>query len=81
MVRGYQVFLSPLKVILGTRTCCRFTPTCSQYAIEALEAHGVVRGLYLGARRVLRCHPWGGMGYDPVPSRNKTGGRKNKPVK
>lgn len=46
---------------------CRFTPTCSQYAIEALKKHGPIKGLYLAIRRILRCHPWGGSGYDPVP--------------
>ncbi|MFA6872373.1 MAG: membrane protein insertion efficiency factor YidD [Bacteroidaceae bacterium] len=46
---------------------CRFTPTCSQYAIEALKKHGPFRGFYLSIRRILRCHPWGGSGYDPVP--------------
>ena len=62
-VKLYQKFISPLK-----RTpCCRFTPTCSQYAIEAIEKHGPVKGLYLAVRRILRCHPWGGHGYDPVP--------------
>lgn len=47
--------------------CCRFTPTCSQYAIEALKKHGPFYGTYLAIRRILRCHPWGGSGYDPVP--------------
>jgi putative membrane protein insertion efficiency factor len=46
---------------------CRFTPTCSQYAIEAIRKHGAFKGLYLAVRRILRCHPWGGSGYDPVP--------------
>ncbi|MBD5271074.1 MAG: membrane protein insertion efficiency factor YidD [Bacteroides sp.] len=46
---------------------CRFTPTCSQYAIEAIERHGVAKGLWLALRRLLRCHPWGSSGYDPVP--------------
>ena len=46
---------------------CRYTPTCSQYAIEALQKHGPLKGLYLAVRRILRCHPWGGHGYDPVP--------------
>lgn len=65
-VRGYQVFLSPF---FGGR--CRYVPSCSQYAIEALRVHGAVRGAVLAAWRVLRCHPWGGHGYDPVPPRRK----------
>ena len=62
MVRAYQVTVSPL---LGP--CCRYAPSCSAYAIEALEVHGVVRGLVLAAWRVLRCHPFAEGGYDPVP--------------
>ena len=58
----YQRFISPM-----TPPSCRFTPTCSQYAIEALQKHGPLKGLYLAIRRILRCHPWGGHGYDPVP--------------
>lgn len=61
-VRGYQLLLSPL---LGNN--CRFQPTCSQYCIEAIERHGVLRGGWLALRRIGRCHPWGGSGYDPVP--------------
>ena len=61
-IRFYQRFISPL-----TPPSCRFTPTCSQYALEALRKHGPLRGLYLAVRRILRCHPWGGSGYDPVP--------------
>ena len=61
-IRFYQRFISPL-----TPPSCRFTPTCSQYAVEALRKHGPVKGLYLAIRRILRCHPWGGYGYDPVP--------------
>jgi len=61
-IRGYRLAISPL---LGTN--CRFTPSCSAYAIEAIERHGAVRGAWLAARRLARCHPWGGAGYDPVP--------------
>ena len=61
-IRFYQRFISPL-----TPPSCRFTPTCSQYAIEALRKYGPFRGLWLAVRRLLRCHPWGGSGYDPVP--------------
>lgn len=63
LIRFYQVCLSPLK---GTSSC-RFTPTCSQYALEAFRKHGVFKGAWLSIRRILRCHPWGGSGYDPVP--------------
>ena len=58
----YQKIISPL-----TPPSCRFTPTCSEYARQALLKHGPVKGLYLAVRRLLRCHPWGGSGYDPVP--------------
>jgi putative membrane protein insertion efficiency factor len=61
-IRLYQICISPL-----LPPSCRFTPTCSQYAIEALRKHGPVRGLWLTIKRLLRCHPWGGSGYDPVP--------------
>jgi len=62
LVRGYRYLLSPW---WGRQ--CRFNPTCSEYAIEALERHGAARGAWLALRRVLRCHPWGGGGFDPVP--------------
>lgn len=62
LVRFYQLCISPLKP-----PSCRFTPTCSQYAIEALRKYGPIKGVYLTIRRLLRCHPWGGSGYDPVP--------------
>ncbi len=62
LIRFYQVAISPLKP-----PSCRFTPTCSQYAIEAIKKYGPFKGLYLAIRRILRCHPWGGSGYDPVP--------------
>ena len=62
LVRAYQVGISPL-----TGGACRFSPSCSVYAIEAIEMHGAARGLWLALRRVARCHPWGGFGHDPVP--------------
>ncbi len=61
-VRFYQYFISP---ILGIN--CRFTPTCSTYSIEAIQKYGASRGTWLTLRRILRCHPWGGHGHDPVP--------------
>lgn len=68
LIRFYQFFVSPLKLFFtGSRSCCRYTPTCSGYAIEALQVHGVFKGGWLAFRRILRCHPWGGSGYDPVP--------------
>ena len=61
-IRIYRRYISPL-----TPPACRFTPTCSQYAMEAIQKHGPIKGLYLAVSRILRCHPWGGSGYDPVP--------------
>ena len=61
-IRVYRNFISHL-----TTPSCRFVPTWSQYAIEAIQKHGPFKGLYLTVRRLLRCHPWGGSGYDPVP--------------
>jgi putative membrane protein insertion efficiency factor len=63
MVRGYRLLLSPW---LGSQ--CRFEPTCSAYALDALQVHGAAGGSYLAARRLLRCHPWCAGGHDPVPS-------------
>ena len=62
MVRVYQFFISPFFVI-----SCRFSPSCSNYAIEAVEKHGVLRGLWLSTKRIARCHPWNKGGVDPVP--------------
>ena len=66
LVRFYQKFLSPL-----CGGCCRFRPTCSQYMIEALQKHGPLKGLFLGIKRILKCHPWGGEGFDPVPDKKE----------
>lgn len=64
LIRAYQWLLSPW---LGNN--CRYLPTCSEYAIEAIRAHGLLRGAWLATRRIGRCHPWGGAGHDPVPPR------------
>lgn len=61
-IRFYQRFISPL-----TPPTCRFTPTCSNYAIQAIRKHGPFKGVALAVWRILRCNPWGGSGYDPVP--------------
>ena len=61
-IRFYQKYISPL-----TPPTCRFTPSCSQYAIEAIRKHGPFKGFALAVWRILRCNPWGGSGYDPVP--------------
>ena len=65
MIRAYQVVVSPW---LGPR--CRFHPSCSQYALDALDAHGTLRGTWLAIKRLARCHPFTPGGYDPVPPRN-----------
>ncbi|OYU95833.1 MAG: membrane protein insertion efficiency factor YidD [Bacteroidetes bacterium B1(2017)] len=62
LIRVYQLVLSPM-----LPNACRYTPTCSAYAIEAIQKHGVIKGIFLGAKRIGRCHPWGGHGHDPVP--------------
>ena len=62
LIKLYQWIISPW---IGPK--CRFTPTCSQYAIEALKKHGLLKGTWLAVKRISRCHPWGGHGYDPVP--------------
>lgn len=63
LVRAYQY------VLRGRPSPCRFQPTCSSYALEAYEIHGATRGSWFTLRRILRCHPWGGHGWDPVPER------------
>src|SRR5208283_5340076 len=76
-IRAYQVAISPAQVFLfGPAGGCRFTPTCSQYAVDAIHARGVLAGGALAARRICRCHPWGGCGHDPVPG--KVEGKRQK---
>lgn len=70
-VRAYRLLLSPW---IGHG--CRFQPTCSVYALEALERHGALRGTALMLRRIGRCHPWGGSGYDPVPPGRRDGAKR-----
>ena len=66
LVRAYQVTLSPL-----FSGCCRFEPSCSNYMIEAIQVHGALKGTLLGIWRLLRCHPFGKSGYDPVPVKGR----------
>ncbi len=61
-IRFYQLAISPM-----LPSSCRYTPTCSQYSIEAIKKHGPLKGLWLSIKRILSCNPWGGSGYDPVP--------------
>lgn len=61
LIKFYQFFISP---ILGLN--CRFSPTCSNYALESLKKHGLILGTYYSLRRISKCHPWGGSGHDPV---------------
>ena len=63
LIRFYQICISPLK----PTPSCRFTPTCSQYALEAVRKYGPLKGGWMAIKRIARCHPWGGSGYDPVP--------------
>jgi uncharacterized protein len=74
LVKFYQYSISPL-----IPRSCRHVPTCSQYTIEALKIHGPLKGLYLGIHRILRCHPWGTHGYDPVPPKGEWR-KKNSPT-
>jgi putative membrane protein insertion efficiency factor len=62
VIRAYQLGISPLLL-----PSCRYLPSCSDYAAEAIATHGTARGFWLALKRLLRCHPWGGSGYDPVP--------------
>lgn len=62
LIRLYQVVISPL-----TPATCRFDPTCSHYSVEAIQKHGILKGIWLSIKRISKCHPWGKSGYDPVP--------------
>ena len=64
LIRFYQVAISPY-----IPASCRYSPTCSHYAIEALEVHGLFKGSWIAIKRISKCHPWGGKGYDPVPEK------------
>lgn len=64
LVRMYQTCISPF---IGGRAACRFTPTCSEYTKQAIEKYGAIRGTWLGIKRISRCRPGGGFGYDPIP--------------
>jgi putative membrane protein insertion efficiency factor len=66
LIKGYQIFISPL-----LPSSCRYAPTCSHYAVEALQTHGILKGGWMAAKRIASCNPWGGSGYDPVPPKKK----------
>ena len=66
IIKLYQMIISP---ILGSN--CRYMPTCSEYTIDSLKTFGILKGLYLSIKRISKCHPWGGQGYDPISIKNK----------
>jgi len=79
IIRGYQILIRPILHAVGGPNCgCRYSPSCSHYFLEAVETHGALKGSYLGIRRILRCHPWGGCGYDPVPSTEESNSSSQK---
>jgi uncharacterized protein len=81
-IRTYQWTISPaLTLFFGPAGGCRFTPTCSQYVLDAVREHGALAGAALTARRICRCHPLGGCGYDPVPERKPFGALKREALK
>jgi len=65
-IKLYQLFISPI-----LKSNCRYLPTCSEYSIESLKEHGIIRGVFLSIKRIMHCHPYGGDGYDPVPKKIK----------
>lgn len=72
LVRVYQVVISPIMP-----SSCRYQPTCSHYTVAALQTHGLLRGGWLSIKRIASCHPWGGSGYDPVPTKDEIKQSKN----
>ena len=68
IIKAYQLLLSPI-----LKTNCRYLPTCSEYSLESFRVHGLFKGFYLSSKRILRCHPFGKYGYDPVPKNTKKG--------
>jgi putative membrane protein insertion efficiency factor len=66
LIRLYQLVISPI-----TPACCRFYPSCSEYAIEAIKSYGIYQGVWLAVRRILKCNPYGGAGLDPVPTKGE----------
>ena len=66
IIKLYQIIISP---VLGPN--CRYMPTCSEYAIDTFKSYGLIKGLYLSIKRISKCHPWGGQGYDPLPIKNE----------
>jgi len=66
LIKIYQWFISPL-----LKTNCRYLPTCSEYSMESLKKHGIIKGIYLSVKRISNCHPFGGEGFDPVPKNTK----------
>jgi hypothetical protein len=77
LIRGYKLIFSPvLHWLGGPATGCRYEPSCSFYFLEACETHGVLRGSWLGLKRIARCQPWGGQGLDPVPPARVFGARR-----
>lgn len=66
LIKGYQLLISPI-----LPSTCRYSPTCSHYAIEALQKHGLIKGGWLATKRIGSCNPWGGSGYDPVPKKDE----------
>ena len=79
LIRAYQLFMRPFLRAVSGGGSCRYTPSCSNYFLQAVERHGSLKGSWLGIRRILRCHPWGGCGYDPVPPVKGTEARDPRP--